>query len=491
MIRRSLLVFFALGVLGVALTLLNLEQPFVRNDLVYASAAKHVIESGYDPRPVVADSALSHDKPIGFAWLGSPLVAWLGTHPGLRTLSLLGTLFFLWATLGFLKAFDPFGQTDRERAVALLVTGLNPIVAYQFWSAHPDSLFAGMVLVAWTLVVRLVDEPERAPLRRAAGLGLLCAGGLIVKNYALILLGSVPLYVLFHLRVLLARPERPRRMLWGVAVAMLAAAVFAFLGWKGLNPLVRLTGEGGGAGQYGQDALLKSAGGTLLQIAVFAIVNLHVALLFVPRRRSVNRRVVAGVFAFAVPYVVGLMDFPTTYYNMRYFLPLLPIIALLAVEGWRRASPSTRRLAAGAHAMLALTLIVIFGVARVYRVVGPSIPPLVFEPGYGKQGLLDNLRMSAHLARADELARVNAEVEPGGVLYMVNCGYYHDATHGVYEAAGLIRGDIQTRYVDSDALQPTEERFYAWVFYGGARVLSGLGEVEELGPGLYRVTRKA
>jgi hypothetical protein len=276
-----------------------------------------------------------------------------------------------------------------------------------------------------------------------------------------------------------------------VAVALLAAAVFAFLGLKGLNPLARLAGEGGGVGQYNRGALATSVGGTLLQVAVFAIVNLQVALLFVPRARRMNRRVVAGLFAFALLYVVGLMDFPTTYYNMRYFLPLLPFFALLAVEGWKRAEPLTRRWAAGAHAVLALALIVVFGVGPVYRLVGPSIPPLVFEPGYGRQGLLDNLRMSAHLARADELARVNAEVDPDGVLYMVNCNYYGDAMHGVYEGAGLIRGDIRTRYVGADAMQPEEERFFAWVFYGDGKFLEELGDVVEVGPRIYRVTRKA
>jgi hypothetical protein len=38
--------------------------PLVRNSLVYASACRHVIEHGFDPRPVVADSHLSYDKPI-------------------------------------------------------------------------------------------------------------------------------------------------------------------------------------------------------------------------------------------------------------------------------------------------------------------------------------------------------------------------------------------------------------------------------------------
>jgi len=486
---RPWLAWTAIALLGLAVTWLDLRQPFVRNELVYARAAEHVIEAGYDPRPVVADSRLSYDKPIGFAWLGAPLVARLGSHVGLRVLSALGTLLFLASVLAFLRAFDPFGWGARERAAALWLVGLNPIVVYQFWSAHPDSLFAGMVLATWTLALKLVDQPEHAPLRRSLALFALCAGALVVKNYALILLAGVPLFGLLYLPRLLRRPQRPWRMLAGVSAALVAAGLFAWLGWKGGNPLVRLAGEGGGVGQYDRGALATSAAGTWIQVGVLVLVNVPVALFFVPRARSWNRRFAAGAIAFALVYVAGLMDFPTTYYNMRYFLPILPFVALPAVEGWRRTGARTQRIGAGAHALAALALIAVFGVGALHRRAAPWIPELVFERGYGRQGLLDNLRMSAHLARADELARANRAVEPGGVLYLVDCGYYGDAMHGVYEKAGLLRGDIRTRYVRADALEPSEPTFYAWTFRGGERTLARFGEVTALGPGLYRVTR--
>jgi hypothetical protein len=49
----------------------NLGQPLVRNSLVYARVAEHIIVHRYDPRPVVADSRLSYDKPILFSWLSA------------------------------------------------------------------------------------------------------------------------------------------------------------------------------------------------------------------------------------------------------------------------------------------------------------------------------------------------------------------------------------------------------------------------------------
>src|SRR5205809_3283992 len=85
--------------------LANRKLPLVRNSLVYASACDHVIEHGYDPRPVVADSKLSYDKPILYAWCSAPVVQWLGSHDGLRLTSFLGTVAYLFAALYFARSF--------------------------------------------------------------------------------------------------------------------------------------------------------------------------------------------------------------------------------------------------------------------------------------------------------------------------------------------------------------------------------------------------
>src|SRR5688572_31609674 len=90
---------------ALAITLASRPLPLVRNSLVYARASEHVIEHGYDPRPVVADSALSYDKPILYAWFSSPFVARLGTHDGLRLTSFLTTAAYLFALLHFARSY--------------------------------------------------------------------------------------------------------------------------------------------------------------------------------------------------------------------------------------------------------------------------------------------------------------------------------------------------------------------------------------------------
>src|SRR6478735_6051434 len=135
-------VFVVLAVVYCMVFFLNRGQPLVRNGFVYARAAENVIAHRYDPRPVVADSKLSYDKPIGFAWITAPFVALFGNHVGLMIVSLFGVIAYLFAVWRFTLAFDPFGLSDRERAWVLVLAGLSPIVVYQSWSAHPDGLFA-------------------------------------------------------------------------------------------------------------------------------------------------------------------------------------------------------------------------------------------------------------------------------------------------------------------------------------------------------------
>lgn len=490
---RPLYVIGCFAVLGVVLLIANRAMPFVRNDLVYARAAQHVIEHGYDPRPIVADSSLSYDKPVGFAWLGAPFVRAFGSHVGLRIVSFLGVLLFLLASWRFVRALRvlPEEELPRRRAETwvLALVAFNPIVAYQVWSAHPDALFAALVLATWTLAIELVREPQRAVWRKATLLALLFTSGLVLKNYALILLANVPLYVALNLRALHAHGRRPWQLVIALGAALFAGAGFAWAAKSGHNPFAHIAGEGGGAGQYGKGELAIGALGTLLQVALCLVLNLGLALVFLARRVNLRRELVIPLVAFLAPYVAGLMAFPTTYYNMRYFLPLLPLVALACVHGARAAAPGFARSIFAAQLALGLLWIAVFNVAPLHALAEPAIPAWTFTAGYGKQGMLDNLRMSQHRARAAEIERANASVGHGGVLYMVDCAYYRDATHAVYEDAGLLRADIQTRYVRGRDLALSEDHAWAWVFYGDAHALARAGTITELAPNLVRIER--
>src|SRR5215831_19058138 len=179
--RRDTLAALLLAAAIVLAAWLNRDQPLVRNSLVYARAAENVIAHGFDPRPVVADSRLSYDKPIAFAWLASPFVAVLGNHHGLMAVSLLGALAMLAAALHLLRAPD----AGRTRALALLLGLGSPLAVYQGWSAHPDGIETALVLSCLAQTWRLCAEPACAPLRRCALLAATIETGALFKNYGL------------------------------------------------------------------------------------------------------------------------------------------------------------------------------------------------------------------------------------------------------------------------------------------------------------------
>ena len=479
---RVLLAFLVLA--GFGFTCANRGLPLVRNSLVYARASEHVIEHGYDPRPVVADSRLSYDKPILYAWVSAPFVRALGNHDGLRATSFLTTVAYLLALLHFAGSFRSVLPPGGARLV-LWLGALGPCVFYQFWSAHPDGWFAALAVLAWSLTQRLVAEPERDPVPGVLALGATLFCALLLKNYGLVLLASCPLHLLLNLRALRADPARFRRLAAALAAVLAAAGLFAALAWTGHNPLWRLEGEGGGVGQYGAGELKRSAGGALVGLGIALLLHFQAALAFGLRRGAWGRAVWLPLAAFGAPYVLGLLPFPTTFYNMRYFVPLFALGALVLARGAAGCSPPLRRGVLAVHALLGALLIAAFNAAPLYRSVERWIPELEVRWIGVPLSLLDNLRMPQHLKQAAVLDHIDARVPPHATLYLLDLFYYGDAQHGVYERAGLIRADITTRYAASRGFEAPEEGFY---LYAPGPLGPELGQrAVDQGLGLYRI----
>lgn len=486
--RVAFRVLVCLLLVGGVATFVNHRLPLVRNSLVYARASEHVIAHGYDPRLVVADSRLSYDKPILYAWMSAPFVAALGNHDGLRMTSFLTTALYLLAVLHLARSF----RTDLPEpggALLLWLAAIGPCVVYQFWSAHPDGGFAALVVLAWSITHRLVADPRARPVLGVLGLGVVVLGAVLLKNYGLVLLISCPAYLVWNLRTLRANPGRFRRLLGAALVVFGALGVFVWTARTGHNSLSRLTGQGGGVGQYGAGELGQSSAGTGMQLLLAFFVQFQVALVFAVRRGAWGRALVAPFACFAGPYAMGLMPFPTTFYNMRYFLPLFPLVALVLVRGGNGTRSTVKRGILAAHGVLAVALVLVFNAAPAYRLVRPAIPRLEVDWLGVPLSLLDNLRMPLHLQQAKVLDHINAEIPPEDTLYFLDVNYYGDAQHGVYERAGLLRGGIATKYL-------TAREFAAaggdsWVWSARPPVLPSPSTVRDFGLGLYHVRRGA
>jgi len=323
---------------------------------------------------------------------------------------------------------------------------------------------------------------------RVFALGATLLVAILLKNYGLVLLLSCPLYLAWHLRALRADRARFRRLLVSSLAVFALIGVFVALAWTGHNPLSRLEGEGGGVGQYATGELWRSARGAWVALGLALFLQFQAALACAVRRGAWGREMAAPLACFAAPYVLGLMPFPTTFYNMRYFVPLFALGALVLVRGAASLAPATRRGLLAAHGVLGALLIAVFNCAPAYRAAEPWLPELQVNWIGVPLSLLDNLRMKLHLEQETVLANIDALVPAGATLYMLDVNYYGDAQRGVYERAGLIRRDITTVYAASQGFRPSELLFFVW--RASPRPLpEGLGEVEDLGQGLFRVRR--
>jgi hypothetical protein len=187
--RKLWLTLFAFVALGVALTVLNLRMPVARNSLEYAKAALEISNHHFNLLAVVHDRALSSGKPIVFGLLAAPFVRPFGAGVATLVASSLGTVFFLWmvvVTLGRLNRRSGLEPTIEPLELALVA--FNPLVLYQFWSAYPDSLFAGLALLAFNLTDQIAVGPQRDTRWQVLALGATIDVAIHTKLFGAVLL---------------------------------------------------------------------------------------------------------------------------------------------------------------------------------------------------------------------------------------------------------------------------------------------------------------
>jgi hypothetical protein len=160
-------------------------------------------------------------------------------------------------------------------------------------------------------------------------------------------------------------------------------------------------------------------------------------------------------------YVHVFMVFHGTSYNMRYYLPVVPLMALFVVRALR-AVPA-RSLVAASLAIFAVVngaTILAYDSPAANRIFARVAPQRV---NGGQLSYFDNLRLSAHLRTKEALDRLNAELPQGATLNYVTA-YYEGAADGIYQASGLLRPDIRIRYAKNlDELAPVAGD--AWTFF--------------------------
>ena len=302
--RRLLPVMLAIAAAGCFLLVANLKTPVVRNSFVYAAAAEAIAEHGFNPLPVIADPGLSFGKPILFSWLSAPLVSVLGANAGIKVASFIGTiLFFCAAYPFFLRLNRHLGIEPRLLPLEFALLCANPLVLYQFWSGHADTLFAALVLSAFVLTDIIVQDRQRDSRALIPLLGAVIYAAILTKLYGFILLIACPAYLVLRLRPFFRESAHLRSKLTLSVVTFTVLGAAVVLARLGRNPTLDFAvGEsrsfGAGYSAYVSGltepsmALLRDGLGAFLFTLILCF---HIALFFLLKRRALAWPLAAGL----------------------------------------------------------------------------------------------------------------------------------------------------------------------------------------------------
>jgi hypothetical protein len=449
-LRVTLWIFLAAGTF---FTLANLGWPIARNALCYAKAALGIIEHHFNLFAIAHDRVWTSGKPIFFSAFAAPFVWLFDANAGTILASAIGTAFFLWMVAIALPRLNRLSGLDPSlMPLEFVLIASNPLVFYQFWSAYPDSLFAGLVMLAFILTDVIATEPERDTRWHILGLGVTIYLAIHTKLYGAVLLVTCPLYVLMHGRQLVLRSSH-RASKIGILVAVFATLAMVLVAAKlGINPLLDFA-EGGGFGGYVSGVVDSKISYIISSLSIlgFAILLIFQAALLFLATRAAWRTWALAPTVFAAIYLLGLIPFPGTGYNMRYFLPAIPFLVSALAAGGRSIGPLGRRTILVTYGAIAFLLVMSFNFAPVELMVQPFLSKL--SARFAPLNLwLDNLRLPVHIALKRQINTINAEVPDGSVFYW-SSHYYGTATHGLAEHLGVKNG-LDIRYV----LQPSEVR---------------------------------
>jgi hypothetical protein len=434
-------VLWSAFLVGGAFFFLDAKLPISRNALCYAKAALGIIQHHYNAVPIAHDFGWTSGKPIFFPWFAAPFVRALGVNVGMVAASFVGTVLFIWVmSLSIQRLITRSGLDPSVAPLALVLSVGNPLVLYQFWSAYPDTLVAALVLMAMLLTDTIATEPQHDTRWHIVALGAVIYVAIHAKLYGAILGLTCPIYLFMHGKALLTRSTHRASKLAVFAVVFGGLALTLLLAKLDMNPILDLAPEEPMAGGYSQyvRGLFNPSSGLLyasLDMMRFALlINFHVALLFLLTRDAWQSWRPAPTVFIAI-YMLGLITFGGTSYNMRYFLPAFPFVGLALAAGAMTVPRLRRNIVLTLYGVAAVTLVLNFNLAPAQHALRPLMER-VLPAKTGMFGVLDNLRLAKQLQIRQEIEAINASVPPGETLYWVS-NYYKTATHGVAEHLGM------------------------------------------------------
>jgi hypothetical protein len=261
-----------------------------------------------------------------------------------------------------------------------------------------------------------------------------------------------PLYVYWHRDLIGDRLKRrePQLLLLGTGFCLVAG--FVLWGIFGQNPLLNFP-----PGQYSRPIFYLE---NLKQFLVFLAVTFGVLSLTILAKLRVSRTAVAlGLIVLLYTHVI--MVYYGAAYNMRYYIPVLPLMALFIVGGFlsMRSAPVRNGLLGVFVTTNFLTIMVFNHQASngVFMSYLERLPTNV-------ERFFDNMRMSEHIAMASSVETINRAVPRNGKLYWIS-DYARDASYYIFQRNHLIREDVEVIYSPKlENLRPAEQHFVVFSY---------------------------
>ncbi|MBF0369883.1 MAG: hypothetical protein HQL52_10530 [Magnetococcales bacterium] len=380
-LQSGLVVIFIL--FGALFTWQQRELPLVRNSLFYGDVAHAIHTEGVFSREA---ARRTFNKPMGFSVLAAPLVAWLGVDGGLKAASVVATAFWSLMVLLFLRRY---AKDPAIVGLGLLFTFLNPLVIYQFTSAYPDTLFAGFFLLGILFLDRALSREAKAWDGSLGALAVLV--GIWVKHHGFVLLPIWGVLGLIRRSDLQWQWRESRGRLWGWLGPLLGLLGILLAAQKGWVPTFNLS--------HNQDNFLGGQERSAIVWENLQCLGVYLWILWGgllpifflgrPPWRGRSGWLWGGQLGI---FISTVLFYQGAAYNIRYFLPITPLLAWWGAVRLSRLGPGGRQGLLGLFLLWNGFTILYYNVPVFQRWVHPHISlPQV-----------DNLRLVSEQQRARE-----------------------------------------------------------------------------------------
>jgi len=186
---------------------------------------------------------------------------------------------------------------------------------------------------------------------------------------------------------------------------------------------------------------------TLVLFFFFYTFNFSLLFLF-----KANIKKAKEIFVIAALFTLITFLVPSSNYNLRYYLPILPFFSLFITYGYFKFNSNYRRVILVLFLLLNTVLILNYNTHS-------------FNSFLSDKGIIlrdeDNLRLGRMYELQNKFNEINSKLPKNATLHYVS-NYYQHATHGVYSREGYFREDLNVVYHKDDNFTQYGKQ-YVWI----------------------------